>query len=304
MRRFVLLFSAAVVAAAPARAQSLVAPPPAEPLAAPATARSLVAPLPAQSLAAPAPQRQPGDSIRSEHLFTRRDAFVAGGFLAGAALLAPLDREVDDALQEPAYQSRKALSGTASVFRVLGIPGAPLLSVGTYATGRLLHRPGLADAGLHVTEAIVMANVVTGVTKNLVGRARPAISPDDPYDVEFLGGFKDDEHRSFPSGHTSTAFAAASAASAELAHWAPEYRVPGAVVLYSAATLVGVSRMYNQRHWATDVVTGAAIGTFSGWKIVHFNHQNPGNRIDRLLLSTTPIPTADGGVALVWSFRR
>lgn len=275
MRRFVVLFAASVLGAAPVHAQSLAAP-----------------------------ARESGDSIRSEHLFTRRDAFVAGGFLAGAVLLAPLDRELDDALQEPAYQSRKALSGTASVFRVLGVPGAPLLSIGTYGAGRLLNRPGLADAGLHVTEAIVMANAITVATKIAVGRARPAISPDDPYNVGFLRGLHDDEKQSFPSGHTSTAFAAASAASAELGRWAPEYRVPGSVVLYSAATLVGVSRMYNQRHWASDVVVGAAVGTFSGWKIVHFNHQNPGNRIDRLLLSATPVPTLDGGMAVVWSITR
>jgi membrane-associated phospholipid phosphatase len=254
---------------------------------------------------APAPAPQQADSATSsEHLFTRRDALVAGAFLVGAAALAPLDRTLDDELQDPAYQDRLLLSRSATGFRRLGYPGAPILAVAAYAGGRVLHRPGLADAGLHTTEAVVFANVVTDVTKNLVGRARPFVSPDDPYDVNFGKGFSSGDYRSFPSGHTSTAFSAASAATVELGRWAPRYRVPGGIVLYGAATLVGVSRMYNQKHWATDVLTGAAIGTFSGWKIVDFNHNNPGNRLDRMLLSATPVPTADGGLALVWSFRQ
>ena len=62
MRRLLVLFAASVLGAAPVHAQSLAAP-------------------------------APADSGHSERLFTRRDAFVAGGFLAGAILLAPLDRE-------------------------------------------------------------------------------------------------------------------------------------------------------------------------------------------------------------------
>jgi hypothetical protein len=42
--------------------------------------------------------------------------------------------------------------------------------------------------------------------------------------------------------------------------------------MYGGAALVGLSRMYNNRHWASDVITGAAIGTFAGTKVVRYHH--------------------------------
>jgi hypothetical protein len=45
--------------------------------------------------------------------------------------------------------------------------------------------------------------------------------------------------------------------------------------------------MYEDKHWASDVVMGAAIGTFAGLKVVRFNHTHEGNRIDRWLLGTS-----------------
>jgi membrane-associated phospholipid phosphatase len=54
--------------------------------------------------------------------------------------------------------------------------------------------------------------------------------------------------------------------------------------MYGGASLVALSRMYNNAHWASDVVAGAAIGTIVGLKVVKFQHSHPDNRIDRELL--------------------
>ena len=67
-------------------------------------------------------------------------------------------------------------------------------------------------------------------------------------------------------------------------------------LMYGGATAVGLSRMYHNRHWASDVVIGAAIGTFSGRKVVQYVHGHPGNRIDRAILRTSIAPLRDGGV--------
>jgi membrane-associated phospholipid phosphatase len=71
--------------------------------------------------------------------------------------------------------------------------------------------------------------------------------------------------------------------------------------LYGGATMVGLSRMYNNKHWASDVVVGAAIGTFSGLAVVRYHRANPDGRLDRVLLRTTLLPGADGGAVLAWS---
>lgn len=64
---------------------------------------------------------------------------------------------------------------------------------------------------------------------------------------------------SFPSGHTSTAFAMAEWLRTEYGSSLPWVTVGG----YAVATSVGVLRVFNNRHWVSDVVAGAAIGILS-----------------------------------------
>jgi hypothetical protein len=59
--------------------------------------------------------------------------------------------------------------------------------------------------------------------------------------------------------------------------------------------------MYHNKHWASDVMLGAAIGTFSGIKVVQYTHSHPRNRLDRLMLGTRISPMSRGGVAISWS---
>lgn len=65
--------------------------------------------------------------------------------------------------------------------------------------------------------------------------------------------------RSFPSGHTATAFAAAEFMRKEYKDVSIWYGVAG----YAAATATGYLRMYNNKHWLGDVVAGAGIGILS-----------------------------------------
>jgi hypothetical protein len=53
--------------------------------------------------------------------------------------------------------------------------------------------------------------------------------------------------------------------------------------------------MYHNKHWASDVVLGAGVGTFAGIKVVRYSHAHPDNLIDRVLLKTSFAPDGHGG---------
>jgi membrane-associated phospholipid phosphatase len=53
--------------------------------------------------------------------------------------------------------------------------------------------------------------------------------------------------------------------------------------------------MYDNKHWASDVMIGGLIGTFAGLKVVKYHHTHPDNRIDRWLLGVTVVPEGQAG---------
>lgn len=92
------------------------------------------------------------------------------------------------------------------------------------------------------TSYALMAGTVTGL-KHLIHERRPDGTSDN----------------SFPSGHTATAFAGAEFLWQEYKHKSIWYGIAG----YTVAAGTGAFRMHNNRHWLTDVATGAGIGILS-----------------------------------------
>jgi membrane-associated phospholipid phosphatase len=231
-------------------------------------------------------------------LFTGRDAVIGGAFVVATVALFPLDRKIAAELQDKQSQSNKFLHHEATNFRLIAQPGAFAIGGLMYATGRLTHNERLADLGLHGTEAIFVGLAGTGLLKGTFGRARPYVNTDDPRNFKLFRGFKNgSDYSSFPSGHTLTGFAVASAVTAETRRWWPHSTWYIAPVMYGGASLIGLSRMYNNKHWASDVMMGAAIGTFAGSKVVRYHHSHPHNRIDRWLLGATIVPNPGGGLS-------
>ncbi|MDB4906592.1 MAG: phosphoesterase PA-phosphatase related protein [Gemmatimonadetes bacterium] len=251
-------------------------------------------------LGAPASLFAQADTIhaRKTPLFTLADAALFGGFALATVAVAPLDRHYSTALQNPSRQADKFYTRTATIVRTVADPGAIIIGVSMYTAGRLTHNAKAADLGWHGTEAVIAGGALGALIKGLAGRARPYKSAADPnpHDYQFLRGFSGgSDYQSFPSGHTIAAFAAASAVSSETSRWWPNSRWLIGPVMYGGASLVGVSRMYNNKHWASDVMTGALIGTFAGLKTVRYHHTHPGNRLDRWMLGASITPRASGG---------
>ena len=228
--------------------------------------------------------------------FTSRDALILAGFTVGTIAIAPLDAHLAAVLQKPGAQENRLLGTSATAFKLLGVPGTVVIGAGLYLIGRADGQLRLQDLGLHSVEAVLLSTATSFGIKMLAGRARPYVDAGNPHNFQVARGFSGDDFQSFPSGHTTAAFAFASVLSRETQMWWPHSRWYIGTAAYAGATLVGVSRLYNNMHWASDVLGGAAIGTVFGLKVVKYHHSHPGNRIDRALLkgnriaAPTPIP--------------
>jgi PAP2 superfamily len=107
---------------------------------------------------------------------------------------------------------------------------------------------------------------------------------------------------SFPSGHTTTAFAAAEFLRIEYKDVSPWYGITG----YTLAATTGILRLYNNKHWVSDVVAGAGFGILST-KLAYWVYPS----LKRKLFKDKPMNTmvmpyyqsGGGGLALVYNFR-
>lgn len=207
----------------------------------------------------------------------KRDWDYVGLFTVGAGLLAL----ADEPIQRFALNQRTKSASLRNVSNYVTSFGGlyeiyTLSALGAY--GFVFKVDKVKTTTLLATQAYITGGLVESVLKTLTGRQRPyAIHP---YEVEaeptfhgpFYKGVRDETGRklgsSFPSGHTTVAFAAATV-------FAMEYRnkplIP--IITYSAATLIGLSRITENKHWATDVLVGAALGYVTGRQVVNNYHR-------------------------------
>lgn len=267
-----------------------------------AAALSLLA---AQSIGAQSFAAQSADTAKGEPLFNGRDAIRAVGFAGLTVAMFPLDRSIARRLTNERSKANRFLNGASKGVEYIADPGSIVIGSALYLFGRFTNHPGIEDLGWHGTEAVLLGGATAWVLKGLTGRARPFVTGDTTArDFKFGRGFGDANRQSFPSGHTTAAFAAASAVVSEAERGWPHHFWLVAPAMYGGATLVGLSRMYHDKHWASDVALGAAVGTFSGLKVVRYSHAHPGNRIDRIMLGLEATPMIENGhAALALSFQ-
>lgn len=205
---------------------------------------------------------------------SRSDVKPIGLGLAALAVLSLADESVATRATKPVLQQNRALNDVADVIQLAGDPGAVVVSASLYVVGRVSGHPALSDASRHAIESLALSAIVTHSLKFGAGRARPNLtSGQDAFAFHPFRG--DHDFNSFPSGHTTAAFAAASVFSAEISR---SHRTAGRVVtpvLYGVAALVGGARIYNNRHWLSDVAAGALIGEVTARRVVRRAHTQP-----------------------------
>jgi membrane-associated phospholipid phosphatase len=150
-------------------------------------------------------------------------------------------------------------------------------------------------------ETLAFNTAIWGLVAGFASRERP-------YGREICGDNDDerpgscgsnDRFRSFYSGHASTSFAAAGATCMHHAYLplygggAPDALACGFAVAVAGAT--ATMRVVADRHWLSDVLTGAAVGTFTGLTVPYFLHYRGGNLPeaagDEISVNLVPMPT-------------
>lgn len=157
-----------------------------------------------------------------------------------------VDRHVADAL---VWQEPRAASVTSDWLLwsfVLAQVAGPVIGTASF------DRDARAGALVGI-EALAMTQLVTGLVKHTVRRERPGGEAEHG----------DSAWASFPSGHTSMAFAGATMLTI-YAHeygWGDDHEWALPVVAYTLAAFTGYLRVAGHRHWMTDVSAGALVGT-------------------------------------------
>jgi membrane-associated phospholipid phosphatase len=188
------------------------------------------------------------------HMHTQ-DAKWWLGFGAATAALIATDR--DSALHpNPSQVSwSNGVSNIGTSYTLV-----PLVA-GFYGYGVLRDNPKAREVGVLGTEALLDSLIVVAVLKPITGRNRPDAQHEPSH--FFDGG------SSFPSGHAIQAWTVASVLSYEYGHTKV---VP--VVAIGLAAVVSTARFTAQKHYASDIVAGGAMGWFIGryvWK-THQDH--------------------------------
>jgi membrane-associated phospholipid phosphatase len=193
----------------------------------------------------------------------------------GGALL--LDEDVREIVHRNTNDTTRGLAKAAGPF---GAEYSFAALGGFYLAGRFLkddRARAVAEDGL--ASSLIAAGVITPILKATVGRRRPSQTG-----LTFARG---DGGVSFPSGHTTQAFAVASVVAA---HYDSLWIKAGA---YAVAGLVGLSRMEENAHYASDVLAGALIGIAVGNAVVRIHDE------ERLRISAAlPVNPSSRGMAL------
>jgi membrane-associated phospholipid phosphatase len=144
--------------------------------------------------------------------------------------------------------------------------GNGLVGIGIAATQLYFDQ----DNGLRTARAVIFTSVSHMTSAAIIRRRRPNNRSD------FLPF-----PSSFPSGHTSSAFAVAGS-------MAYSYGWAGALPGYAVASAIALSRVKENRHWASDIIGGAFMGTF--WARASFRTKEYGAEE----IMYIPSPVEDG----------
>ena len=187
---------------------------------------------------------------------------------------------IDEPTQRYALRVRDSSATVRNVSKYVTRFGGPYeayILAGLGAYGFIFNNEKIKTTTLLATQAYITGAAMESFLKLLSGRQRPyyynprEIEAEPKFNGPLSSGKDIYGHKinsSFPSGHTTVAFAVATV-------FAMEYKdrplIP--LISYSAATMIGLSRITENKHWITDVFFGGVLGYFTGRLVVNNYHR-------------------------------
>lgn len=242
------------------------------------------------------------DSVRSstqKTFFVKRDLIASGIAFGASVAMSTFDLRIAHWARSEGVQGDSSRYDKFSTATRVNETPLTIAAFATWGIGRLAHSETTADVGLHTFEALVLTTAVSEVLRGTIGRTRPRESPEDPFLFKPGKGFTQFETRSYPSLHTAAAFATATALVGEIRIRRPDATKWAAPLLYTAAMVPGLTRIYLDQHWASDVVAGGFVGALLGSRVVSYAHSHRRNRLDRALLAVNVVPDGHGGTLVL-----
>ncbi|MBR1570654.1 MAG: phosphatase PAP2 family protein [Bacteroidales bacterium] len=184
---------------------------------------------------------QPLQAQRRDSVYTASEQFrwqklVVPGALMGTGILATASPWYRSTVNIPVSEWAQRVSGGVERSFDNVLQYAPY---GAYALGALIGcgEHGMLEQVLSVGTSVVLTAIVSGTMKEVCGVLRPNGA----------------DRKSFPSGHTCTVFLGAELVRLEFGPW-------WGLAAYSTAFVTAFMRVYNNWHWTSDLLAGAALG--------------------------------------------
>lgn len=216
-----------------------------------------------------------------------RDLVHAGIVIGSTAMVS-----LDDEGSSLGFRSLRSRTGDniESVVRQYGeVWVVAALCGGTYLTGLFGGDRWIRETAFLAGTGLLLTASATQILKFAAGRARP-YTLEGPARFRALAG--DDDHHSFPSGHTAAAFSLSTVLAHQIGNvWA-------STGLYTLAAMTSLSRVYAGEHWFSDCVFSALLSTAMTHSLLQwYDARSTANHRSGLRLAPTL-----SGVSLVYTF--
>ena len=190
----------------------------------------------------------------------KSDVLPLSAILLGTCGLMALDEDIRCSIQDSHTNSWDEIFSFSKQFG----DGRATLSIAAlfYVAGKIFNDEKSQETAVSALESFIFSGLICSSLKVLTGRSRPYCEEGSG---KFYGPTFDNSKLSFPSGHATVAFSLASVIASEYDNLLID------ISAYTIASLTSLSRVYDDKHWTSDVALGAIIGTLVGRAVVYQN---------------------------------